>query len=247
MAALPATLRDPRLFVDKAYINGHWVASSSKNTFEVKNPATGEVIGTVPESSTEDLNEAIQAASDAFPLWRAQSGRQRSRVLRKLYDLLTENKEDLAKIITAENGKSKADAEGEVGFASGFFEWFAEEAPRLYGDVIPHTSPTARTQVIKQPIGVCGLITPWNFPLAMGARKVAAALAVGCTVVVKSDGVTPYSLNALAVLAERAGVPSGVINIVTALENTPQLGLALCKSDVVKKISFTGMASRSLS
>jgi succinate-semialdehyde dehydrogenase/glutarate-semialdehyde dehydrogenase len=238
--AFSASLKDPSLFVEKSYINGQWVPSVSNKTFKVYNPATEELVGTAPESNTEDINAAIEAAAKAFPTWRAQSGRQRSRILRKFFELIVENKEDIGKIITAENGKAKGDAEGEALFSSGFFEWFSEEAPRIYGDVIPHSNPSSRTQVIKEPIGVCGLITPWNFPMAMGARKVAAALAAGCTVVMKSDGLTPFSSNALAALGERAGVPKGVFNVVTALENTPSLGLALCESDIVKKISFTG-------
>ena len=214
--------------------------SKSGKVFEIRNPASDEVIGTCPESTTDDLAIAIKAASNAFAPCRSLSGRQRGRILRKLFDLLVENKQDLARIILAENGKAKDDAEGEVIFSSGFFEWFGEEASRVYGDVVPHSNPTSRTHVIKEPIGVCGLITPWNFPMAMGARKIAAALAAGCPVIVKSDGLTPFSLNALAVLGERAGVPKGVLNIVIARENTPQLGLALCESDIVKKISFAG-------
>ncbi|KAL3463539.1 aldehyde dehydrogenase domain-containing protein [Aspergillus heterothallicus] len=240
MTSLASTLADPSLFVEAAYIDGKWVPSTSNKTFNVYNPATDALIGTCPESTTSDITLAIQAAAHAFPTWRAQSGRTRGRILRKLYDLIVANKEDIGRIITAENGKAKGDAEGEALFSAGFFEWFAEEAPRIYGDVIPHSNPSCRTQVTKEPVGVCGLITPWNFPMAMGARKVAAALAAGCTVVLKSDGLTPFSSNALAVLAERAGVPKGVFNVVTALENTPSLGLTLCESDTVKKISFTG-------
>ncbi|KAM0327635.1 hypothetical protein ACHAQA_005928 [Verticillium albo-atrum] len=237
---LAVTLADNTLLVESSYINGQWVSSKSQKTFEVRNPATNELIGTSPESSVEDLNDAIQAASIAFPLWRAQSGRQRGRILRRLSDLITANKVDIGKIITAENGKARGDAEGEALFSASFFEWFAEEAPRTYGDVVPHSNPQARTHILKQPIGVCGLITPWNFPMAMGARKIAAALAAGCTVVLKSDGLTPFSSNILAVLGERAGIPKGVFNIVTALDNTPQLGLAMCEADAIKKISFTG-------
>ncbi|GLA50598.1 succinate-semialdehyde dehydrogenase, mitochondrial [Aspergillus niger] len=238
--AFASSLKDPSLFVEKSYIDGQWVASQSNKTFNVYNPATDEIIGTCPESNTDDINAAITAAAKAFPLWRSQSGRQRGRILRRLFDLIVENKEDIGRIITAENGKAKGDAEGEALFSAGFVEWFSEEAPRIYGDVIPHSSPSSRIQVLKEPVGVCGLITPWNFPMAMGARKVAAALAVGCTVVLKSDGLTPFSSNVFAVLAERAGVPKGVFNVVTALENTPTLGLTLCQSDIVKKISFTG-------
>jgi succinate-semialdehyde dehydrogenase/glutarate-semialdehyde dehydrogenase len=235
-----ATLKDPSLFVSESYIDGGWVGSKTNKTFNVYNPATEELIGSCPESNIDDINAAIQAAAKAFPTWRAQSGRTRGRILRRLFDLIVDNKEDIGKIITAENGKAKSDAEGEALFSAGFFEWFSEEAPRIYGDVVPHSNPSARTQVLKEPVGVCGLITPWNFPMAMGARKIAAALAAGCTVVLKSDGLTPFSSNVLAVLAERAGLPKGVLNVVTALENTPSLGLKLCESDIVKKISFTG-------
>lgn len=238
--AFSTSLKDPSLFVEKSYIDGQWISSRSKRTFNVYNPASESLIGTCPESDREDINAAIQAAAKAFPTWRSQSGRQRARILRRLFDLVVENKEDIGRIITAENGKAKGDAEGEALFAAGFFEWFAEEAPRVYGDVIPHSNPSSRTHVLKEPVGVCGLITPWNFPIAMGARKVGAALAAGCTIVMKSDGLTPFASNALAVLAERAGVPKGVFNVVTALENTPSLGLALCESPIVQKISFTG-------
>ncbi|KAL5341926.1 Aldehyde/histidinol dehydrogenase [Aspergillus crustosus] len=234
------SLKDPSLLIQSSYINGSWTPSSSSATFTITNPATGQPLGTCPESSLSDLNSAITSASTAFPRWRSLPGRTRGRLLRRIFDLLVENKEDLGKIITAENGKSKGDAEGEVLFSASFFEWFAEEAPRIYGDVIPHSNASSRTTVIKEPVGVCGLILPWNFPMAMGARKIAAALAAGCTIVIKSDGLTPFSTNALVLLAERAGVPKGVINVVTALQNTPALGLGLCESDIVKKISFTG-------
>uniref|UniRef100_A0A8H7NE31 Aldehyde dehydrogenase domain-containing protein n=1 Tax=Bionectria ochroleuca TaxID=29856 RepID=A0A8H7NE31_BIOOC len=240
MAPLASSLQDPSLLIEKAYINGEWVSSKSGETFEVRNPATDELLGSCPESNLDDLNDAIAAAEAAFPLWRAQSGRARARILRKWFDLITASKVDIGAIITAENGKAKPDAEGEAVFTAGFFEWFAEEAPRLYGDVVPHSNPTSRTTILKQPIGVCGLILPWNFPMAMGARKIAAALAAGCTVVAKSDGLTPFSSNTLALLGERAGLPKGVLNIVTSLKNTPKLGLAMCESDVIKKISFTG-------
>ena len=235
-----ATLKDSGLFVEQAFINGQWVSSKSQKTFEVWNPASEALIGCCPECTTDDVHDAIQAASAAFQPWRSLTGRQRGRILCRVYDYMVDSKEDLRRIITAENGKAHVDAGGEAFFAASFFEWFGEEAPRVYGDVIPHSSATSRVHVIKQPVGVCGLITPWNFPLAMGARKIAAALAAGCTVVVKSDGLTPFSLNALAVLCERAGVPNGALNIVPALKNTPQLGLALCESPTVKKISFTG-------
>ncbi|KAE8357641.1 Aldehyde/histidinol dehydrogenase [Aspergillus caelatus] len=239
-SSFASILKDSSLFVERSYVNGQWVSSNSNATFNVTNPANEAQVGVAPESTIDDLNVAIQAASEAFPTWRSVPGRQRGRILRRIGELLVENKEDIGKIITAENGKAKGDAEGEVMFAASFFEWFGEEAPRIYGDIIPHSSPAGRTRVIKEPVGVCGLIVPWNFPLAMGARKVAAALAAGCTVVMKSDGLTPFASNAMAVVAERAGVPKGVFNVVTALSNTPQLGLAMCESDIIKKISFTG-------
>lgn len=240
MSSLSSTLKDPSLFIQSNYIGGQWQPSKSGATFEVTNPADDAAIGSAPESTTEDLEDAIQAASKAFPSWRALSGRQRGRILVKVFQLLVENKEDLGKIILAENGKAKSDAEGEVLFAAGFFEWFAEEASRTYGTVVPHSNASFRTQVVKEPVGVCGLITPWNFPLAMGARKIAAALAAGCTVVLKSDGLTPFSSTALALLCEHAGVPKGVFNVVNSLKGTPELGLAMCQSPTVKKISFTG-------
>ncbi|KAL6903867.1 succinate-semialdehyde dehydrogenase [Trichoderma evansii] len=238
--AIATGLKDPSLIVEKSYINGQWVSSKSDKVFEIQDPASGQVIGTCPESTTVDLEDAIQAASQAFLTWRTLPGRQRGRILKLWFDLIVENKEDIGKVITAENGKAKGDAEGEALFSASFFEWFAEEAPRIYGDVVPHGTSGGRAQILKQPIGVCGLITPWNFPMAMGARKIAAALAAGCTVVLKSDGLTPFTSNILAVLGERAGLPKGVFNVVTALNNTPALGLALCQSDTVKKISFTG-------
>ncbi|KAF4314367.1 hypothetical protein GTA08_BOTSDO01298 [Botryosphaeria dothidea] len=240
MSTFASSLKDPSLFVEKAYINGQWVPSQSGSTFAVRNPATDAVLGSCPECTPADLSAAIHAAAAAFPAWRAQPGRARARILRRLFDLTVAHRGDLGAIVTAENGKAKGDAEGEALFAAGFFEWFAEEAPRLYGDVVPHSNPAARTAVLRQPVGVCGLITPWNFPVAMAARKVAAALAAGCTVVLKPDGLTPFAANALAVLAGRAGVPAGVLNVVTALANTPALGLALCEDPAVKKISFTG-------
>ncbi|KZL81736.1 nad-dependent aldehyde dehydrogenase [Colletotrichum incanum] len=206
--------------------NGQWVTSTSNETFPVFNPVTEEFIGTCPDSNIADLNNAIESPSRAFPVWKAASGRQRGRIIGRIFDLLVENKEDLGKIITAENGKSKGGAEGKALFAASFFEWFGEEATRVYGDIIPHSNPTYRTRVIKEPVGVC----------------VAAALAAGCTVVMKTDGLTPFSSSSLAVLCERAGVPPGVFNVVKALENTPQLGLALCESDTssstLKKLSL---------
>lgn len=177
----PNGLNDPSLFVDKSYIDGQWV--SSQSTFNVYNPSTEELIGTCPESTTDDINTAIYAAAKALHLWRAQSGRQRGRILRRLFELLVENKEDIGKIITAENGKAKGDAKGKALFSAGFFEWFSEEAPRIYGDIIPHSNPACRTHVLKEPIGVCGLITPWNFPMAMEARKLRQKISTICPLI----------------------------------------------------------------
>lgn len=206
----------------------------------LSDPATGAVLGQCPESDVEDVQGAIESAAAALPLWRTQTNRSRSRILRRWHDLVHENRADLAKLITLENGKAKPDANGEVTFANSFLEWYSEEAARIYGDVIPHSAPGFRASVLKEPVGVCGVIAPWNFPAAMMLRKLGPALAAGCTVVVKSAGETPFTANALAILGERAGIPRGVINIVTALENTPRVGMALCTSNIVRKISFTG-------
>jgi succinate-semialdehyde dehydrogenase / glutarate-semialdehyde dehydrogenase len=233
-------LQDSTLFVEGAFIGGRWQYLPTKRSFDVFDPASQVLIGRCPECSIADLKNAVQAADRAFRPWKHLAARQRSRVLRRVYDLITLHKDDLAKIISAENGKSWSDAIGEVQMAASYFEWFSEEGVRVYGDVVEHTNPSLRTRILKTPVGVCGLITPWNFPLAMGARKVAAALAAGCTVILKSDGIAPFASNALAVILERAGIPAGVISVITALDNTPSIGLAMCESPVVKKISFTG-------
>ncbi|KAG5815854.1 hypothetical protein H9Q74_011459 [Fusarium xylarioides] len=233
-------LSDPSLFVGANYIDGQWVESSSGKRFEVHDPATGALIGTCLESVPQDVEDAVKVASRALPAWRSHSGRARSRILRRWYELLLENKEDLAALITWENGKSYVDAAGEVMFAASFLEWFAEEAPRVYGDVIPHSQPNFRTAILKEPVGVVGLITPWNFPAAMITRKLGPALAAGCTTVVKTAGETPFTANAILVLGERAGVPKGVVNSISTLENTPAIGKAICANNTIRKISFTG-------
>ncbi|KAL6357090.1 hypothetical protein LRP88_10708 [Fusarium phalaenopsidis] len=233
-------LKDPSLFVGKNYVDGQWIESVSGKRFNVHDPASGALIGSCPESVAQDAEQAIKIAAAALPEWRSRTGRNRSRILRRWYDLVIENKEDLATLITWENGKAGPDAAGEVLFAASFLEWFAEEAPRVYGDVIPHSAPGFRVSVLKEPVGVVGLITPWNFPAAMITRKLGPALAAGCTAVVKTAGETPFTANALLVLGERAGVPKGVINSIAALDNTPEIGQTLCASDVVRKISFTG-------
>jgi succinate-semialdehyde dehydrogenase/glutarate-semialdehyde dehydrogenase len=188
----------------------------------------------------EDTEAAIAAAAAAFPSFRKLTGRERSRMLRKWYQLMIDNADDLAKLITWENGKPFADAKGEVNYAASFFEWFAEEAPRMYGATIPASIAGNRVFSIKEPVGVCGLITPWNFPAAMITRKIGPALAAGCTVVAKSPGETPFTAAALAELAHRAGIPKGVVNFVTALKNTPEVGETITSSKTVKKVSFTG-------
>lgn len=233
-------LADKSLFKEKAYVNGQWVSAKSGKTFEVTDPATGEAIGKMPEMDKNDTKMAIQAAADAFPTFKKTTARERSRMLRRWYQLMLDNVDDLARLITWENGKPFADAKGEVNYAASFFEWFSEEAPRTYGDTIAATVPGNRVFTVKEPVGVCGLITPWNFPAAMITRKVGAALAAGCTTVAKSPGETPFTAAALAELAERAGIPPGVFNIVTALENTVEVGETLTKSEIVRKISFTG-------
>lgn len=207
---------------------------------ELTDPATGQLIGKCPELDSSDVEKAIQAATEAFPTFRTTLARERARMLRRWYQLMMDNAEDLAKLITWENGKPLADAKGEVNYAAGFFEWFSEEAPRIYGDTIPASVPGNRVITLKQPVGVCGLITPWNFPAAMITRKIAPALAAGCTVVAKSPQETPFTANALAELAHRAGIPKGVVNIVTASKNTPSVGETITTHPDVRKVSFTG-------
>ncbi|KAG4257990.1 succinate-semialdehyde dehydrogenase [Fusarium proliferatum] len=240
MANAVPQLRDPSLLIQKNFINNEWVDSISGKTFKVYDPATGSTIGSCPESTPEDAERAIRAASAALPVWRSATGRNRSRILRHWYELVLENKDDLATLITLENGKSKADAAGEVLFAASFIEWFAEEAPRIYGDVISHSQSSFRVSTLKEPIGVCGLITPWNFPAAMITRKLAPALAAGCTSILKPAFETPFTANALLSLLSRTSLPAGVVNSITADTNTPSIGQTLCSSDIVRKISFTG-------
>ncbi|KAK4136815.1 succinic semialdehyde dehydrogenase [Trichocladium antarcticum] len=240
-SSMAPKLKDPSLFKqDVCYVNGEWVKSKSGKTFEVHDPATGALIGTCPEFDTQDTESAIEAAEEAFDKFRHFTGRERSKLLRKWYDLMVENADDLAALITWENGKPMADAKGEVAYAANFFEWFSEEAPRIYGDTIPSSTPGNRVFTIKEPVGVCGLITPWNFPAAMITRKVGPALAVGCSVVCKAPSETPYTPLAIAELAHRAGIPKGVVNVITALHNTPEIGQVLTTNPVVRKISFTG-------
>ncbi|MCJ1312752.1 succinate semialdehyde dehydrogenase NADP+ linked [Agyrium rufum] len=233
-------LKDPSLFKQECYVNGEWVKAKSGKTFDVHDPSTGKLIGNCPEFDAADTENSIAVAAEAWPSFRKTTGRERARMLRRWYQLMTDNSEDLATLITWENGKPTADARGEVAYAAGFFEWFSEEAPRNYGDTIEATVPGNRIFTIKEPVGVCGLITPWNFPAAMITRKIGPALAAGCTVVAKSPGETPFTSLALAELASRAGIPKGVVNFVTALKNTPEVGETLTSSPTVRKVSFTG-------
>ncbi|KAJ9612380.1 succinate semialdehyde dehydrogenase NADP+ linked [Cladophialophora chaetospira] len=234
------SLSDKSLFRTQGYINGKWVDAKSGKTFGVTNPATGEVIARMPDMGKEDTEEAIEAAAKALVSYRKTTRRERARLLRKWYDLVTENKEDLAKLITMENGKILPEARGEVEYAANYFEWFSEEAGRVYGDTISGITSDHRIYTIKEPIGVCGLITPWNWPAGMVTRKIGPALAAGCTVVLKSPGETPLTSSALVELAHRAGIPPGVVNVVTTLSNTPEVGTVLTTSPTVKKVSFTG-------
>ncbi|KAJ6782447.1 hypothetical protein PWT90_09445 [Aphanocladium album] len=234
-------LNDPSLLKQNVhYINGQWVPSISGKTFKVTDPSTGELVGTGAEADVDDTKSAIEAAAEAFKTFRKQTGRERAKLLRKWFDLMNENADDIAKLITWENGKPMADAKGEAAYAANFFEWFSEEAPRTYGDTIPSSLAANRVWTVKEPVGVCGLITPWNFPAAMITRKIGPALAAGCTVVCKAPGETPFTALALAELAHRAGIPKGVVNVIASLENTPAVGKELTTSPIVKKVSFTG-------
>lgn len=226
-----------KLLNDKAYIDGQWVRKS--NTFPVLNPFDGSEIAQVVDCDRADAQHAIAAAQQAFPTWRSLTAGERSKILKKWYELQMENAEDLARLLTLEQGKPLAEAKGEIKYGASFVEWFAEEAKRIYGDVIPGHGADKRITVIKQPIGVVGAITPWNFPNAMITRKVAPALAAGCTLVIKPSDLTPLSALALAALAEEAGFPPGVLNVITC-KDPRAVGEELTTNPLVKKISFTG-------
>lgn len=238
MCAKPV-LKNKELLRDAAYINGEWI-KESKETFEVTDPATGDVIATLPDQPVSAVDEAIDVAYETFKTFKNTAPKQRATWLRKIYDLIMENQEDLAKILTWENGKALSEALGEIKYGASYFEWFAEEAVRSYGVTIQPTVTTNRAYTIRQPVGVCGMICPWNFPSAMITRKVAPAIAAGCTVVLKPDSQTPLSALALAYLIEKAGVPKGVFNLVLSHTRTPEFGLRLCESSKVRKITFTG-------
>ncbi len=234
-----ATLKDPTLLKTDALIAGEWVRGDSR--FDVTDPATGQKLANVANLGAADAQRAIAAADEAWPAWRAMTAKARHAVLMKWFHLLREHAEDLARIMTAEQGKPLAEAKGEVAYAASFVEWFAEEAKRVYGETIPTTDPNKRYVVITQPIGVCAAITPWNFPIAMITRKVAPALAAGCPVVIKPAEQTPLSALATAELAVRAGFPAGVLNVVTAdAARSIEVGKVMCASDTVRHLSFTG-------
>jgi succinate-semialdehyde dehydrogenase/glutarate-semialdehyde dehydrogenase len=231
-------LKDPTLLKTKAYIAGEWQSAEDGATFDVKNPATGETITTVPRMGATETRRAIDTANAAWPAWRATTAKQRATILRKWHDLMLENADDLAKILTTEQGKPLAEAKGEILYAASFLEWFAEEGKRVNGDTIPTPASDKRIVVTKEPIGVCAAITPWNFPAAMITRKVGPALAAGCPIIVKPAEATPLSALALAVLAERAGVPRGVFNVVTG--EPKAIGAEMTGNPIVRKLSFTG-------
>ena len=231
-------LKDERLFRQQCYINGSWGDADDGKTIDVTNPATGEKLGTVPKMGRSETRRAIEAARSAFPAWRAKTARERSVVLRRWYDLMMENQEDLAILMTLEQGKPLAESRGEIAYAASFIEWFAEEGKRIYGDTIPQHQRDKRIVVLKEPIGVVAAITPWNFPSAMITRKAGPALASGCTVVLKPASYTPYSALALAELAERAGVPKGAFNVVTG--SAGAIGGELTANPIVRKLTFTG-------
>ena len=231
-------LKDAALFRTRCYIDGEWVDADAGATIEVTNPATGESLGTVPKMGRAETRRAIEAANAAWPAWRALTAGARSKILRRWFELMLEHQEDLAVLMTSEQGKSLTESRGEIGYAASFIEWFAEEGKRIYGDVIPGHQPDKRIVVTKEPIGVCAAITPWNFPSAMITRKAGPALAAGCTMVLKPASQTPYSALALAVLAERAGVPKGVFSVVTG--SAGEIGGELTENPIVRKLTFTG-------
>ena len=231
-------LRDPRLLREACYLDGQWIEPDGRNVIEVDNPATGEVIGVVPRLGAADTSRAIDAAARAFHDWRVKIAKERAVVMRRWFGLMMEHQEDLARLMTSEQGKPLAESRGEVGYAAAFLEWFGEEAKRVYGETIPQHQAEKRIVVVKEPVGVVGCITPWNFPLAMVTRKAGPAIAAGCTVVLKPAPQTPFSALALAELADRAGVPAGVFNVITG--PAKEVGGELTRNPIVRKLSFTG-------
>lgn len=231
-------LSDPTLLRQQAWIAGQWCAADSAQTLAVHNPANGELLGSVPNMGAAETQRAIQAANSALVAWRSKTAAERGKILRRWFELMLENQDDLALIMTLEQGKPLAEARGEITYAASFIEWFAEEGKRAYGDTIPSPSSSSRLMVIKQPIGVCAAITPWNFPAAMITRKAGAALAAGCSMVIKPASATPFSALALMLLAQRAGVPNGVLSVLTG--SASAIGGELTSNSLVRKLSFTG-------
>lgn len=231
-------LEDPTLLKQRCYINGEWRNADSGAVTEILNPADGSKLGTVPDISAAQVQQTIESAADAWTAWRQKTAGERSVSLRRWYELIMENKEDLAKLMTAEQGKPMAESRGEIAYGASFVEWFAEEGKRIYGDTIPAHQHDTRIMVLKEPVGVCAAITPWNFPSAMITRKAAPALAAGCTMIVRPASQTPFSALALAQLAHRAGIPAGVFSVITG--NSSVIGKTLTESPQVRKLSFTG-------
>jgi len=231
-------LANSALFRQQAFVAGRWCDADDGSTTAVTNPASGQTIGTIPRMGANETRHAIDAANKALPDWRARTAKERAFILRRWFDLMMANQEDLARLMTIEQGKPLAESRGEIAYAASFIEWFSEEGKRIYGDTIPSHGRDKRIVIIKQPIGVTAAITPWNFPAAMIARKVGPALAAGCTMVIKPAELTPYSALAMAVLAEQAGVPSGVMSVVTG--NSRAIGGELTSNPIVRKLSFTG-------
>ncbi|WP_186192573.1 NAD-dependent succinate-semialdehyde dehydrogenase [Burkholderia gladioli] len=233
-----AALKDPSLLRQQIYLAGEWQGAANGASFEVRNPANGELLGSVPLAGAAETRRAIEAANAAWPAWRRRTAKERAAILRKWYELMLAHADDLALILTTEQGKPLAEARGEILYAASFIEWFAEEGKRVYGDTIPTPAGDKRIVITKEPVGVCAAITPWNFPAAMITRKVGPALAAGCPIVVKPAEATPFSALALAVLAERAGVPAGVFSVVTG--DPKAIGGELTGNATVRKLSFTG-------
>ncbi|SMQ75613.1 succinate-semialdehyde dehydrogenase / glutarate-semialdehyde dehydrogenase [Devosia lucknowensis] len=238
MTTRSLALKDPSLLVDKALVGGQWVAATDGAKIDVTDPFDGAVIGTVPSLGVDVLRQAINAAHEAQPAWAAKTAKERAQILRRWFDLIIANADDLALILTGEQGKPLAEAKGEIVSNAGYIEWFAEEAKRIDGDIIPGANPGQRILVLKQPVGVCAAITPWNFPNGMITRKAGPALAAGCTMILKPASQTPLSALALAVLAERAGVPAGVFSVVTG--SAKPFGQEFCTNPKIAKITFTG-------
>jgi len=231
-------LKNEFLLRQRCFIRGAWTEADDGRTIPVRNPATGEVLGTVPRMGAAEAARAVRAAAGAFPAWRARTAKDRAAILRRWFDLITANREDLATLMTAEQGKPMTESRGEIAYAAGYVEWYAEEAKRIYGDTIPPHQADKRIVVLKQPVGVVAAITPWNFPSAMITRKAGPALAAGCTVVAKPASATPFSALALAALGEEAGLPPGAFNVITG--DSPAIGRELTQNPLVRKLSFTG-------